>query len=93
MAHCPYEKLADLEAVLDAVRSWPAIKEKGQGIFYLKSTPFMHFHEKDGDRWADVREGKAWGEKLEIAFNSSKTKRDRFQKEVRRRYDLMVKPR
>ena len=92
MAHCPYEKLADLEPVLDAVRQWVAIKEKKPGIFYFKALPFLHFHEKDGERWADVRDGKTWGEPVAISFQSTKTARGTFQKEVRRRYEALAKP-
>jgi hypothetical protein len=62
VAHCPYEKIADLEPVFEEMRGWPGIKEKSPGVFYVKSTPFLHFHVKDDDRWADVRAGKTWGE-------------------------------
>ena len=92
MGHCAFEKLADLNAVLNVVRSWPGIKEKSPGVFYLKSTPFLHFHEKDGARWADAKDGKAWGAQIDIPFNATKAMRDQFQKEVRRRYNLMAKP-
>jgi hypothetical protein len=92
MAHCPYDKLADLEPVVDSVRGWPGIKEKSPGVFYLKSTPFLHFHEKDGARWADARDGKNWGEPIEVPFKATKAVREKFHKEVRRRYEGMVKP-
>ena len=91
MGHCPFAKLADLTDVLDVIRTWPGIKEKSPGVFYLKSTPFLHFHEKDGVRWADARAGKSWGEPLDIDFKATKAERLAFRKEVRKRYELMTK--
>ena len=88
--HCPVDKIADLDSVFTAMRNWPGIKEKSIGVFYLRSTPFLHFHPKDEDRWADVREGKTWGERVAIPLHASKAKRDGFLREVRRRYDLMT---
>lgn len=51
MAHCPFEKLADLANILEKIRAWPDIREPKPGIFYYKRLPFLHFHEKDGRRW------------------------------------------
>ena len=93
MAHCPYENLADLESVLEAIRGWPGIKERGPGVFYLKSTPFLHFHEKDGARWADARHGKDWGSRIDIPFKTTKAMRDKFLREIERRYKATGKPR
>lgn len=64
MAHCPYSDLADLEPALAEIRTWKDIREKSPGVFYLKRTPFLHFHIKDGVRWADARCGKDWGPKI-----------------------------
>jgi len=90
LAHCPYELVADLEPVFDEMRTWPGIKEKSPGVFYVKSIPFLHFHVKDGERWADVKADKTWGEPVDIPMRSTKVARDRFAKEVRRRYELVV---
>ena len=90
MAHCPADKLSDLEPVLALVRSWPGIREKGPGVFYFKSIPFMHFHEKDGERWADVKNGKTWGEPIKIALNASKTQCAQFQKGIQKRYKAIL---
>ena len=90
MGHCPFEKLADLGDVLEVVRGWPGIKEKTPGVFYFKSIPFLHFHEKDGVRWADARAGENWGESIGIDFGATKAQRTAFQKEVRRRFELMT---
>jgi hypothetical protein len=58
MGHARYEDLRDLEKVLAAVRTWPGISEPTKGIFYLRRKPFLHFHVKDGARWADAVVGK-----------------------------------
>jgi hypothetical protein len=57
MAHCPYDRLSDLEDVFALMRTWPGMKEPKPGIFYVGRTAFLHFHVKDERRWADVREG------------------------------------
>lgn len=90
MAHCPPELLADLVDVLDEIRSWPGIKEKSFACFYLKSQGFAHFHVKDGERWADARRGKSWGEPIPIAIEASKAQRQKFLKTLRGYYDETV---
>ena len=86
MARCPFEMLADLEDELDQIRKWPGLKESKPGIFYFKSQGFLHFHIQDGRRWADVRDGKDWGEEIEIPIQPSQAIRRGFMKEVGRRY-------
>ena len=66
MAHCPYEQLADLSAVLAVLRALPGITEKKPGIFYWRSKGFAHFHIKNGQRWADVRDGADGGTPLDL---------------------------
>ena len=92
MAHCPFDKLDDLTDVLEAVRLWDKVKEKGPAVFYVGSTPFLHFHLKDGRRWADVRAGKDWGPSLEIPLGAKRLVRAAFLREVRRCYDLTATP-
>jgi hypothetical protein len=56
MAHCPYDKLADIEPVLATLRGWEGLREAKPGIFYIRSDGFLHFHiDKEGRRWADVK--------------------------------------
>jgi hypothetical protein len=55
MARCPIEKLRDVQGVLNEIRLWPGIVEPRPGTFYIKRVPFLHFHERDGRRWADLR--------------------------------------
>jgi hypothetical protein len=66
MGRCEYELLAPLEPALHQIRKLEGLIEKKPGIFYFKSQGFMHFHEKDGKIWADVRDGKAWGQSIFI---------------------------
>ena len=70
MAHCPPEQLRDLTDVLAALRGWEGISEAKPGIFYLRRTPFLHFHFKDGRRWADARDGADWGKPIDIPLGS-----------------------
>lgn len=60
MAHCKPEQLGDIDDVLENIRCLNGITEKKKGVFYCKSRPFLHFHTKDGKRWADIRNGKNW---------------------------------
>ena len=86
MAHCPYDSLADLETELEAIRSLEMLREPKPGIFYLKSKPFLHFHLKDGMRWADARCGHDWGPALDVPFQLSAKARKAFLAEVKRYY-------
>ena len=87
MAHCPFEKLGDLRAVLDEMRAWPGIEEAKPGIFHLKRTAFLHFHiDRDGRRSADVRDGADWGEPLDVPLPASAAAQRRLLAEARRRH-------
>lgn len=78
VAHCPAETLVDLAPVLDAIRGWDFIKEPTPCVFYIRSTPFLHFHIKGERRWADVREGATWGPQLEVPVGCPAKDRDAF---------------
>ena len=87
MAHCPFEKLGDLRAVLDEIRSWPGIQEPKPGIFYLKRVAFLHFHlDTEGHRSADVRDGASWGAPLDVPSSTSAAAQRRLLAEARRRH-------
>ncbi len=91
MAHCPFEKLADVTPLLESIRKLPAVKETKPGIFYIGSQSFLHFHEKDSRRWADARDGAKWGSEIEIPFRPTRMQKESFLKEVVRRHDAMLK--
>ena len=92
MAHCPAEKLKDLTEILTELRSWPGLKEKQTGIFYCKGKGFLHFHLKEGKRWADIRQGKDWGAPLDLPFEPDPVCRADFLAEAKRRYLLTLRP-
>lgn len=73
MAHAAYADLHDLKALLDKIRSLPEIKEPRPGIFYLKRTPFLHFHTRAGQRWADAKAGSQWGPEISLPFGADIT--------------------
>ena len=87
MAHCPPEMLDDLTDVLAAVRRWPWIREPKLGIYYIKRTPFLHFHALRLGRVADARDGREWGERISLAYPIGRTRRRAFLRELRRRYE------
>src|SRR5262245_13024828 len=92
MAHCPFEKLADLSDCFAELRSWPHVNQPRPGIFYLKRTPFLHFHiDKQGRRWADVRDGDGWGPEVDLPIGANSAQRKRFLSAVRRCYTATAK--
>ena len=66
------------------------IKEKSSGVFYFKSVPFLHFHDKDGKRWADVKVGSEW-KHLEIDFKPSEKAKNSFLKSVQVAHESLIK--
>jgi len=92
VAHCPIGQLDDLRDLLEAIRNWPGVHEPRRGIFYLRRTPFLHFHiNREGRRWADARVGRSWGTEIEIPFRATAARRSRFLREVQRRYQATAK--
>ena len=81
MGHTKYSDLKDLEKELDQIRKFEKIKEKSPGVFYFKSTPFLHFHDKDGVRWADARLPDGW-KHIDINFASTAATRKKFLSDV-----------
>ncbi len=55
MRHATPKTLAYLEPLFVRLRKLPELTEKKTGVFYLKSKAFLHFHEHDGEVFADVR--------------------------------------
>ena len=86
MGHARYSELRDLEKILDEIRKLPGIAEPTPGIFYLRRVPFLHFHTKDGMRWADAKIGLSWGPELPIPFDCGRREKTRFLREVRARH-------
>lgn len=94
MAHCPPEKLADIEDVLQALRALPGLTEKKPGIFYIRADGFLHFHIKDGHRWAHVKTGRRGGwDELPLPFDADAAARKDFLAAVRRHQQAFMRPR
>lgn len=62
MAHATAEDLKDLETLLENIRALEDLKEKSLGCFYFKGKGILHFHTKQGRRYAHVSDGKQWRE-------------------------------
>lgn len=55
MQHATAETVARIEPLLKRIRKLGGLKERKPGIYYYKSSAFLHFHE-DGDLvYADVK--------------------------------------
>ncbi len=91
MGHTKPADLLDLSKEIDAIRSLTGLREKSPNVFYFKSIPFLHFHDKDGVRWADVKSVSGQWRRLEINFEASANQRRQFTTEVRTAYDLLTK--
>jgi hypothetical protein len=55
MKHAGSAALDSIEPLLARLRAVGGLKEKGRGVFYLKSRAFLHFHEDPTGLYADVR--------------------------------------
>ena len=58
--HATKETLAMLGPLLDGVRTIPGLTEKAPGIFYRRSSAFLHFHEDPAGIFADIKTGTHW---------------------------------
>lgn len=90
MGHASHDELLDLEEVFCELRKLPGLSERSHGVFYFKRIPFLHFHTKDANRWADVKAGATWGPEVAIPFRSGPRARRRFLKIVTERYKLLA---
>jgi hypothetical protein len=53
--HATPDALDRLEPFLARLRELPGLIEKKRGVFYRRSTAFLHFHEDQSGSYADVR--------------------------------------
>ena len=90
MGHARFEELRDLEDVLEGIRALAGVDERSPGIFYLHRSPFLHFHTKDGRRWADVKAGTEWGSEIAIPFDCPSRAKASFLREVCARHRATV---
>lgn len=55
MKHARSDTLAQLESLLRDVRGRRQLRERSPGVFYIKSKPYLHFHEDPAGIFADVK--------------------------------------
>jgi hypothetical protein len=60
MKHAGDTALKQLDGLLDQLRKEPSLKECKRGVFYHRSSAFLHFHEDPAGLFADVRTGSDW---------------------------------
>ena len=55
MKHADPDSLARVAALLDRLRALGHLTERKPGIFFLRSSAFLHFHEDPQGLFADVK--------------------------------------
>ena len=90
MGHARPEDLLDVADVLDAIRALPGVSERSPGIFYIGRAPFLHFHTRGGERWADAKAGRDWGSEVPLPFGARGPAKSAFLREIRVRYQASV---
>ena len=93
MGHTKPENMKDLAPELEAIRRLDGIREKSIGAFYYRSNPFLHFHDKDGDRWADVKVPTGGYKRVDIPFCATKSARRGFLETINSAYAALPKGR
>jgi hypothetical protein len=83
--------LSDLADVLDAVRLWPHVSERSPGVFWIRRTPFLHFHVKGDDRRAHAKRGTTWAAEMPVPFGIGRRAKAAFLGELRDRYAACVR--
>src|SRR5262245_42237959 len=90
MGHARADELRDIDDVVVAIRALTGIVERSPGIFYIRRSPFLHFHTKDGRRWADIKSRTEWGCEVPLPFECSPGAKTAFLREVRARHRATV---
>jgi hypothetical protein len=55
MRHAGPAALDQIDDLLGAIRALGGLKERSRGVFYLRSQPFLHFHEDPSGMHADLK--------------------------------------
>ena len=55
MKHASTQTIAGIEPLLNRIRRFSELKEKKPGIYYYKSSAFLHFHEDGSQVYADIK--------------------------------------
>jgi len=60
MKHATPVALDALEPLLERIRAVDGLVERRRGVFYRRSSAFLHFHEDPAGFFADVKVGPVW---------------------------------
>jgi len=90
MGHARANDLRDLRDALAEIRALPGVSERRPGVFWLRQTPFLHFHTTGDFRRAHAKIGSVWGPEIVLPFGASRAARAAFLREIRARYDACV---
>jgi hypothetical protein len=82
-------RLDDIADVLEEVRSWTGIEDRGGGTFYLRRRPFVHFHVGHDSRRADLKRVEGWLQ-IDLPEPASSQVRRRFLALLREEYEERV---
>ena len=80
MKHAGAATLSTLEPLLARLRVLPGLIEKKPGIFYVKSSAYLHFHEDPTGWFADV---KLTGQEFDRFAVNTRQQQDALFKRVR----------
>ncbi len=73
MKHASEVALTTIEPLLKEFRKLEGLRERRPGVFYRKSSAFLHFHEDRAGMFADVRGGDGW---IRLPVNSASEKQE-----------------
>jgi hypothetical protein len=60
LRHASDVALDAIEPLLEELRRLPGLTERKRGVFYRRSSAFLHFHEDPAGFFADAKLGPAW---------------------------------
>ena len=66
MKHATDKALDQLEPLLQRLRALGGLTEKKRGVFYRRSSSFLHFHEDPSGLYADLKRRDATIERLRV---------------------------
>ena len=74
MKHATIETITRIEPLLQRIREISALKERKPGIYYYKSSAFLHVHEDDSQVYADIKLEPPDFERLPVSTRSQQDK-------------------
>ena len=81
MKHATTETIARIEPLLNRIRNFSELEEKKPGIYYFKSSAFLHFHEDGNQLYADVKLEPPDFERLPVTTNDQQDRLIRLIRE------------